>query len=150
MTPHQHGVYLARYVCPVCEGDPRPSDCLWCARQGTTDDIRGFEDQAGPLPRPPAVMPKPCRDCAFRPDSPEDEADQLQAIKTRDRVFHCHAGMEIIDGDYTPVATLNGIPVGYQVCAGWWAWLTGEPLPTEAYEQSAREKRAERERTGDA
>ncbi|WP_327358469.1 hypothetical protein [Streptomyces sp. NBC_01304] len=138
-------VYLTRYVCPVCQGCPQEADCHHCAHTGVTDDIRGWENLAVPLPRPPAVMRSPCSDCAFREGSPEQEHDyELSGLRTGERVFYCHHGMNIINGAYQPTATLDGVPVGYLVCAGWWAHITGNQGPQAPYRESPADRQTDK------
>ncbi|RFU83591.1 hypothetical protein DY218_27165 [Streptomyces triticagri] len=137
------GLHIARYTCPVCQGEPHASACLYCHRSGLTDDVEGWDpEDYTEAPRPPAVMRSPCGDCAFRTGSPEQETDyELNALRSRERVFYCHHGMPLIDGSYQPVAELDGVPVGYMVCAGWWASVTGAAPPATPYRESPAERR---------
>lgn len=83
------------------------------------------------VPDPPGVMRSPCRDCAFRPGSPESGKPP-----PLDRPFYCHKGMPVVAGRYAPVAWSGGVPLGALVCAGWWAAVTGQPLPEVEYQPS--------------
>ena len=133
--------YIARYRCPYCVTNPgrwsNGEPCHHCAGQGTVDDpspgidlavdlpagVEPPETQATPLPRPPAVMKTPCPDCAFRPGSPE----QRDGLELDPAVpFYCHHGMTQVDRpngsvDYLAAAWVGPLPLGYMVCAGWWA-----------------------------
>lgn len=128
--------------CPLCdlgdgdgdgEVDPR---CLHCHGFGLTDDIAGWENDARPAPRPPAVMAKPCPDCAFRPGSLERETDRdFATVSHADRPFYCHQGMPLAAGAYSPAARSGDVPIGYKVCCGWWDWATTQRLPTKPYRE---------------
>jgi hypothetical protein len=87
---------------------------------------------ARPLPRPPAVMRRPCVDCAYRPGSPEEETRPAG-----EHPFYCHHGMLRAEEDgqvgYLSAASFGGQTLGGFVCAGWWALVTGEPLPAEPF-----------------
>jgi hypothetical protein len=135
-SPAAGTVRLNRYRCPVCDNG-RWADgerCLHCSGSGVTDDILGADPaEVAELPRPPAVMRSPCVDCAFRPGSPEEEAGRPGP----DTAFFCHHGMlrmeEAGGVGYQPAAWAAGMPLGYMVCAGWWALATGRPLPDAAF-----------------
>lgn len=114
------------WVCPLCEGsgdEGGPAggggSCLHCAGEGLVGEDRaaGWPD-AQRAPRPPAVRRTPCHDCAFRPNSQED--DENQALPDRESVFFCHQGLPNVRGRYVPLLWAGGLPVGSQVCAGWW------------------------------
>lgn len=125
------------FKCPFCVGGIGPSvgdgveRCMHCSGVGLTDDPCGDAERA---PRPPGVMRAPCGDCAFRPGSPELEANGAQLPD--EEPFYCHQGLPISAyGAYTPVATFRGLPLGAMVCAGWWALKTGDPLPARPYRE---------------
>lgn len=125
------------YKCPFClggltaDGADGTEPCHHCSGVGLTDDPCGEAERA---PRPPAVMRAPCADCAYRPGSPELEANGAQLPS--DEPFFCHQGVPVsARGAYTPVATFRGLPLGLMVCAGWWALKTGEQLPGKPYRE---------------
>lgn len=147
-TGPRHTVSIDTYVCPWCVGNRRWANgetCINCHGTGTTvspepgldmsrDYLDGVEPEEAapvPLPRPPAVMKQPCVDCAFRPGSPEEESRPGPDVP-----FFCHHGMHRVPGpeaDYLPTATVDGMPLGALVCAGWWALATGNPLPEKDF-----------------
>ena len=111
---------ILRYKCPFClggltaDGAGGTEPCHHCSGIGLTND--------------------PCADCAYRPGSPELEANGAQLPD--DEPFFCHQGTPIsARGAYTPVATFRGLPLGLMVCAGWWALTTGEQLPGKPYRE---------------
>ncbi|MET7776298.1 hypothetical protein ABZU94_10525 [Streptomyces mirabilis] len=126
------------WKCPLCVGGIAPSEggqererCLPCSGSGLTDDPWGGAERA---PRPPGVMRAPCADCAFRRGSPELENQGVQLPD--DEPFFCHQGLPVnAFGQYTPVATFRGLPLGAMVCAGWWALKTDEDLPAKPYRE---------------
>jgi hypothetical protein len=150
------GLDVARYRCPWCAGTGSWTSgerCLECAGSGQTDertagvdlsreyDGQSLDDvptvQPAALPRPPGVMLAPCRDCAFRPGSPEALGEV--PLEQLDQPFHCHHGLLRIDtpeggAGYMAPVYWNGAPVGAFVCAGWWAArVWGKPLPRVAF-----------------
>jgi hypothetical protein len=136
-SPAAGTVRLSRYRCPYCDNGRWESGekCLHCHGSGTTDDIAGYSpEEVVALPRPPAVMKSPCVDCAYRPGSPEEEDARRPGPDT---AFFCHHGMlrqDQAEGTgYQPAAWAAGMPLGYMVCAGWWALATGHPLPEAAF-----------------
>lgn len=145
--PTQHGkVIIYPWVCPLCEGKGRWESgerCMQCQGRGLTDDVHGWErDELTPAPRPPCVMKSACTDCALRPGSPEQEAGTDPDENTG---FWCHKGMTKTEltGEYQPTAWIGPYPLGYFVCAGWWARATGQPLPTEPYRPPPDERDAD-------
>jgi hypothetical protein len=79
-----------------------------------------------------------CRDCAFRPGSPERANGQLDRIvadlhaamaaEQRFVPFFCHQDMRIgPGGEYIPVKRhgKTGEPIGHLPCRGWIAHLDG-------------------------
>ncbi|SHI67280.1 hypothetical protein [Streptomyces sp. 3214.6] len=126
------------WKCPFCVGGIEPSEdgqgrerCIHCSGTGLTDQPCGPAERA---PRPPGVMRTPCADCAFRKGSPELEANGVQLPD--DEPFFCHQGLPISAfGAYTPTAMFRGLPLGAMVCAGWWAFKTGEALPEKPYRE---------------
>ncbi len=131
-----------RYRCPFCtEGDMGPSTgrCLHCAGSGLTNDIEHVpKEMVVEAPVPPGVMRQPCRDCAFRPGSPELE-DGGKCFPD-DGPFWCHhgtargyGGANVPLGSWRPPGHTRDIPLGELICAGWWAQQTGRPLPTEPF-----------------
>lgn len=133
-------VSLNPYVCPWCDGEGRwnadGERCMNCSGAGVTDDptpgvdIDGNEIPAVPLPRPPAVMRSPCVDCAYRPGSPEEDSPARPDASVP---FYCHHGMHRVGDGYQAAAWVGGMPLGYMVCAGWWALATGQPLPDKEF-----------------
>jgi hypothetical protein len=131
-----------RYLCPFCtEGDMGPSTgrCLHCGGNGLTNDVEHVPaDLIREALVPPGVMRKPCPDCAFRPGSPELEANG--ECLPDDGPFWCHRGMATgYGGGYVPLGSwrppgyTRDIPLGELICAGWWAKQAGRPLPTEPF-----------------
>jgi len=127
---------IYRWVCPYCAGTGKWSDdgerCMNCTGYGLTNEVEGFdEDQLTPAPRPPAVMTRPCADCAYRPGSPEEDST---ARPGADVPFFCHHGLWRIGEGYVPTALLDDrVPLGAMLCAGWWALANGQPLPEKAF-----------------
>ncbi|MDB4873545.1 MAG: hypothetical protein JWL97_4549 [Gemmatimonadales bacterium] len=132
-------VTFTRYACPWCDATgvwgQDGERCANCSGVGFTDDPAAGVDLTGrtdceeveptPLPRPPAVMKAQCVDCAFRPGSPEDGTSvQEQA----EQPFFCHHGMHRVGDGYQAAAWQGSQPLGYFVCAGWWAFVTRQPL----------------------
>lgn len=136
-------VTVSPFYCPQCTGQPRANDCHFCGRTGLTEDVIGWDPaEVVPAPRPPAVMKRPCADCAFRCGSPEQEADyELHGLRDRNRPFYCHTGLPLIEGHYRPVAEYQPhpeapvLPLGAMVCAGWWDWRVGGMLPIKPYRE---------------
>lgn len=125
------------WYCPVCDGSGEwaPGEsCLHCHGFGLTDreGVAGWEDPR-PAPRPPSVMARQCRDCAYRADSPESDQGEPGsgggAPPGRERPFWCHQGMPVIRGAYVPVLTCDGMPIGAKLCAGWWDTQAMSPVP---------------------
>lgn len=139
-APTQAGLAILPWVCPSCDGGGNWDDglpCEMCKGRGAVDDeTLGVWDRSElkRTPTPPGVMKGACRDCAFRPGSPEDQGVSTPAVTAEP--FSCHHGMPVVDGDYSPTAWFNGRPLGALVCAGWWAAQTGQPLPAEPYRPS--------------
>lgn len=129
---------ITPWHCPMCVGGITPSSdglegpaCPHCSGTGLTNKPGGPADLA---PRPPGVMRAPCADCAYRPESPEREA--LGSTLPVDEPFFCHQGVPVsAKFSYVPTATFRGLPLGLMVCAGWWAFKTGEPLPAVPYRE---------------
>ncbi|MFB7906628.1 hypothetical protein ACFC1T_09395 [Kitasatospora sp. NPDC056076] len=138
-------VWAATAVCPCCEGRPSEIGCLHCHGQGITDDVAGWEPhELEELPRPKAVMPGRCGDCATRFGSPEEEGGD-PACRDLTRPFFCHwgGGFREVEGRYVPVAQMpDGTPVGALVCAGWWNYLTGRQHDDDRGYQEPGEQRA--------
>lgn len=148
-------VSFNRYRCPWCAGTGRWASeerCMQCAGTGVTDDPSPGADltvpdgvavpdaEAVPLPRPPAVMKSPCIDCAFRPGSPEEDS----AVRPdASQPFFCHHGMHRIGDSYQAAAWVGGMPLGYMVCAGWWAMATGQPGPEAPFRDPGGADRSE-------
>ncbi len=139
LAPSRDGLVILPWICPMCSGHGRCDSlagrrCLDCDGRGAiTDEAAKIwaeveNAQLRPAPTPPAVMKKPCGDCAFRPGAPEEEARP-----SLERPFYCHHGMPIVRGSYAPTAWARGMPLGAMVCAGWWAAATGKDLPARAY-----------------
>jgi hypothetical protein len=132
---------ITPYTCPLCIGGLMPSledegteKCHHCAGTSLTKDPLGHAELA---PRPPAVMRTPCADCAFRRDSPE--LNGAGFTLPTDEPFYCHQGVPIdASGRYQATASFRGLPLGLMVCAGWWAFKTGQPLPTTPYREVPR------------
>lgn len=137
-------VTITRFLCPWCSGRGRwftGERCHPCGTSGVTDDptpgIDFSRDYGGqeppavepmPFPRPPAVMRRPCVDCAYRNGAPEE------GIRPGPEApFFCHHGLVRVDGGYLAPAQVGSMPLGAMVCAGWWAQCTGEPLPAESF-----------------
>lgn len=144
MQPDEPQLTVYRWVCPFCEhGDMGPATgrCLHCGGVGLTNDVEGWpEDELTPAPVPPGVMRRPCPDCAFRPGSPEREA--LGQTLPEAAPFWCHHGCAIGYGDsyqpigtYRPAGASRDLPLGELLCAGWWAMVTGRPLPKEEFRE---------------
>lgn len=134
-------VRILAWVCWMCGGRGRWESgerCMQCTGCGLTDDLCGATENVDgtPLrraPRPPAVMARPCADCAFRPCSPEAENGTLDAVTASGQPFWCHHGLHDTGEAYTPAAVIGELPLGAMLCAGWWAHAAGEPLPAAAY-----------------
>ncbi len=133
------------WLCPLCDGTGRSTEdggrCYMCAGSCLVGDEQlGGWDRATitPAPRPPAVMPSPCIDCAYRPGSPEDDPAAGRP-DTATTPFFCHHGMHRVDGPggagYVPAAsTVGGLPLGYMVCAGWWTSVVlGQAAPDRPF-----------------
>lgn len=140
-------VDLTRFICPWCQGygawgtDGEP--CAHCGSSGVTDDptpgVDLYTDYGDrepptvdpvPIPRPPAVMKSPCVDCAYRPGSPEEDSDIRPSA---DAPFFCHHGMARIGDGYAAAAWIGGMPLGYMLCASWWALAAGGTLPDKPF-----------------
>jgi hypothetical protein len=130
-------VEIYRWVCPVCNGAGRWESgerCLHCHGNGLTNDIGGWSpEECTPAPRPPAVMARPCTDCAFRPGSPEDESSMTIKLPGPDEPFFCHHGLHRIGDGYVGTATMGELPLGAMLCAGWWATANGESRPEKPF-----------------
>lgn len=129
---------LYPWVCPWCEGGREPFDtpsgCLHCSGAGVTDEVAGWDPaELTRAPRPPAVMARPCPDCAFRPGSPERENPNVTI--SEESPFYCHQGLTVVNGRYQPTAYLGTLPVGSMVCGGWWDKVTGAQPPTKPYRE---------------
>jgi hypothetical protein len=80
------------------------------------------------------VRKNPCPGCASRLGSPEQQRDyELSGVLDKDKPFWCHKGMPVVEGKYRPVAWYGDIPVGAEVCGGWWDWRLGRGLPGRPY-----------------
>ncbi|WP_433382761.1 hypothetical protein [Streptosporangium sp. CA-115845] len=129
VAPARVGVVILAWICPSCDGAGLWDDrlpCEMCSGRGAVDDdTLGEWDRAEvrPAPIPPAVMRKPCADCAYRPGAPE--ADELPPT---DAPFFCHHGMPVVNGAYAPTAWADGRPLGAMVCRGWWEATTRQHL----------------------
>lgn len=144
IDPSAPEVTCTPYVCPWCLGHGRwrsGEGCIHCASTGLTDDPSPGVDLAGDygdqepptvearrLPRPPAVMRKPCVDCAYRSGSPEEDVRPGP-----EKPFFCHHGLHRVGDSYHAPAQLGTMPLGAMVCAGWWALLMGEERPAEPF-----------------
>jgi hypothetical protein len=145
-------VRIYAWLCPWCDpaGVMNPggstgrmadgSRCLDCGGCGmlTADQVKdpsAFEaGELKPVPRPPAVMRRPCVDCAYRPGSPESGDDGETPIRpAADVPFFCHHGLVRVGDAYESPAYVGSLPLGAMVCAGWWALATGKPLPVEDF-----------------
>lgn len=126
------------YACPYCDaGDMGESvgRCLVCIGAGrvTRDQVKGLpESELVRLPVPPGVRNKACGGCAYRKGSPELEGNG--ATLPEDSPFVCHRGMgKGYGGQYVPAGSVDvggkSLPIGGLICAGWWAFMTGGPLP---------------------
>lgn len=143
-------VLIFRWMCLPedlggCDGtgrDPAGGRCLLCAGAGmlTADKItdpEAYEGRLRPAPTPPAVMRRPCGDCALRRGSPEDEhgAERYEHPVRPDVPFFCHHGMHRREngegGSYESPAYVGTLPLGAMLCAGWWALATGAPMPDD-------------------
>lgn len=143
-------VTIFRWICLPedlggCDGtgrDPAGGRCPQCHGAGmlTADDIGDPDMYAGrlrPAPTPPAVMRRPCGDCALRPGSPEEErgAERYEHPVRSDVPFFCHHGMWRREagegGSYESPAYVGQLPLGAMLCAGWWALATGAPMPDD-------------------
>lgn len=128
-------VKIYRFVDPYCDGTgrwPDGSTCLDCNGYGLVNEAPGYtEAELTPAPRPPAVMTRPCADCAYRPGSPEQDTGVLPGP---DVPFFCHHGLRRVADGYVSTALLDGrLPFGAMVCAGWWALATGAALPEREF-----------------
>lgn len=130
-------VTMDLWICPVCDGNGRwaPGErCQHCHGNGLTNDVGGWlPEELKPAPRPPAVMNRPCVDCAFRPGSPEDEASMTVKLPGPDEPFFCHHGLHRIDNGYVSTASMGEVPLGAMVCAGWWNTVTGAGRPDKPF-----------------
>lgn len=138
------GVAFFPWLCPLCGGSGRWESgerCMQCTGYGLAgDDVwrewSGVDVDGAPMrpaPVPPAVMRSPCRDCAFRPHSPEQESQQVAVVVTGGEPFYCHHGLHHTGSGYSPPAVEGPRPVGAMVCAGWWAAAQGHPYPQGQY-----------------
>lgn len=154
-TPGRPAVVINRYRCPWCDPDGPFNDggqagrvgdgsrCPDCHGSGvlTADRVPNpgvFEPgELQELGRPPAVMKRPCSDCAYRPGSPEDDTHpDMLGMPVRpgpDVPFFCHHGMVRVGDGYESIAYVGTLPLGAMVCAGWWALAMGDPLPDKAF-----------------
>lgn len=110
------------WECPLCEATGEAGDggrCYQCAGDGYVGDLgaAGWEN-ARRAPRPPGVRRTACHDCAFRPQSQEDE-DGV-SLPDDNTPFFCHQGTPNVRGRYRPLLWGGGLPIGSTVCAGWW------------------------------
>lgn len=137
---------VAVWLCPACAGSGRAGDgarCYDCA--GTcfalTEPDGCWGADKTRAPRPPALAPRACRDCAFRPGSPEHETgDHDSGRITADRPFWCHHGLLANDTGYHPAANLtDGTPLGALLCRGWWDAFhePGGPYLLDPYREPA-------------
>lgn len=113
-----------RWVCPACSGGGYLADepCWRCGTVGLTNDVAGWPAaQLRPVPLPPAVMPRVCAGCTFRPDG-----DTC-------RPHWCGSGVwRRPDGTPEPGAYLDGMPLGLMVCHRWWTHAAAMALPPSA------------------
>lgn len=123
------GLQVLPWICPCCDGLGRWESgerCMECTGFGLVE--KKPDPAWGPkirrAPRPPAVAPKMCRDCAFRRGSPEMENAGTQL--PLDRPFFCHHGCQPTKTGYTPALSFDGMPLGERVCAGWWWAVTDD------------------------
>jgi hypothetical protein len=126
-------VRIYRWICPTCDGEGRPDGerCLDCAGFGLTDDPGDGTMPRRPAPVPPAVMKRPCSDCAMRPGSPEQEAEHPPSL---DAPFFCHHGMHrLAGGVYEAPAYIGELPLGAMVCRGWWDMAVGQDGPERPF-----------------
>lgn len=140
--------WVARWHCPFC--DPRGpladtippgtlvgywasgERCMHCVGTGYTNDQAGFDEhELNEATIPPAVMRRPCVDCAYRPGSPEHNTGILPGPDAGP--FYCHHGLRRSGDSYVSPAMLGTRPIGAMVCAGWYAQALGKPLPAEAF-----------------
>lgn len=134
-------VEIYRWVCPVCKGIPDGdgiSGCRHCHGAALTNDVEGWPaDELTPAPRPPALMPSPCGDCAYRRGSPESECGTVKLPGTEENrgPFFCHVGLPKGRSGYTSTAWVGELPLGAWLCAGWYAKVTGEQAPTRPYRE---------------
>lgn len=142
--PRITGVHWYPYYCPVCEGREQDITPCLCAGLGviTAEQAAGWTaEELVAVPPPPAVRRGgPCADCAARFGSPEQEHDYelTNTVLRRDGPFWCHERQAEVGGChvYTLTATVESggeIPIGAQLCAGWWQWLTTGTLPARPY-----------------
>ncbi|MFF2522277.1 hypothetical protein [Streptomyces liangshanensis] len=145
MSADEPQLVVYRWRCPYCtSGDMGPSQgrCLHCVGTGLTNDVGTWpEEQLVRAPVPPGVMRRPCAGCAYRPGSPEMEANGVALPE--DMPFWCHHGMPHgyfgsyqALGAYRPAGATRDIPLGGLLCAGWWALQTGRPLPTTPFRET--------------
>lgn len=143
--PIINGVNWHPYYCPVCEGGDQDIVPCLCSGYGviTAEQANGFPpEELIPVPRPPGVRKEgPCGDCAVRVGSQEQDHDHdlTNSVLRRDRPFWCHVGQADVNDRhvYTLTAVVEGageIPIGAQLCAGWWQWLTTGQLPRRPYQ----------------
>jgi hypothetical protein len=121
-------IYL--WICPFCDGEGRVDGdrCLDCHGFGLTDDPGDGTVERKPAPVPPAVMKRPCTDCAMRPGSPEADAPP-----TLTQPFFCHHGMHRVGDSYESPAYVGDLPLGAMVCRGWWDLATGQAGPQRPF-----------------
>lgn len=133
-------VRIYPWVCPYCDGGGRVDgeQCLECAGFGLTDDPGDGTVARRPAPTPPAVMKRPCSDCAMRPGSPEEDTPP-----PLDTPFFCHHGMHRIGDGYESPAYVGGLPLGAMVCRGWWDAVTTGMTPTRPFRDPGGANRAD-------
>lgn len=138
--PRFTGLRWYPYYCPVCGDDEYPARPCLCDGEGviTAEQASGWaEHELVPVPRPAAVRKGPCLDCAVRRGSPEHEQDpDLRHVLRPDGPFWCHQGTADVRGEHVYTLRMNnGAPIGAELCAGWFDWMTTGALPEEPYQE---------------
>jgi hypothetical protein len=142
--------------CPLCRGSGRWADgegCHECYGRGLVADEPNPQVWCGDgehvrAPLPPALMPAPCGDCAFRSGSPELEyggtaEDGAPARIDAARPFYCHHGLHQAGGEYVPSASWQGAPLGAMLCRGWWNhYVEQAPPPARPYREPKEKARS--------
>lgn len=129
-------VTILPFICPACTGTGTGDALGMCGPCGGHGLVAGVDGTAPadltPAPRPPAVMARPCADCAYRPGSPETDSPAMK-LPGAEEPFFCHHGLHRIGDHYVSPAMMGECPLGAMVCAGWWNTVTGGARPEQPF-----------------